>query len=722
MTMLPAAIAAAVQGFTPSNAPNMNGAYPFATMPGGKPGLFPEAYKDYPHGAEFYEVLSEPMTTLYSQVWWTPLAPMPFPADMVAKYAGQKVAIVGWEIDQVRNGSDGVWRSVPISASYNHHYTAQVIGANARFEKVWLDGADDPRAEAVAKGAHGALQFDQPHYMATPHTAGGAPLRAEDAQTFSNANGGEYRKTYHGYAPGYAIVVDSPTSLQVSPMQIDTWNRDEMDIDLPFPPRFVPGPLPRSSEAPTDAPMYSGLLECPLTTRLTKEIDGDYKLVRSAEGGGGACDGHDILTFQECFHAAATTLLGGANSLRFTNTTGKDATRPVGCSVTADAAEPLLAHVFFNTMDDSTSSCGGGAGSLSAVAGASEPASLGGAVHVGVSLDAARGTATIHLVGPADVWFGVGFGATSMSDRPWTLIAEGAGGAVSERRLGGPSSASHSAGDALAPSVHVTNDTTTSNRRTVVLSRPLMGASADYFSFNASEPALPFIAAVGTAAKLAAHRDKAAARLALLPVGSHTAGACVCPQQPAAFGAATGTIQYHPVANQSADVGSGSSSGFGKYKVCKPFPATVLLDQHNPTCDIRHYRGGQWAWCVFACAPAAAFPAHCSLLARHSLTVRCSPTPAHPHRHCCRASAAAITCGRCLTPTKRSRGWSSRWCSITSGGYGCSLSTRAITRPSLTASAPSSSSARRTSTMCRTARQPPHPPGAPLRTARGSIR
>ena len=35
---------------------------------------------------------------------------------------------------------------------------------------------------------------------------------------------------------------------------------------------FVPGPLPRNSVAPPNA-AYSGLLECPLTTRLTKVID-----------------------------------------------------------------------------------------------------------------------------------------------------------------------------------------------------------------------------------------------------------------------------------------------------------------------------------------------------------------------------------------------------------------------------------------------------------------
>ena len=76
------------------------------------------------------------MTTLYSQVWWSPLAPAPFPPEIVARYNGSAMAIVGWEIDQVRRLPNGEDVSVPISASYNHHYVAQMIGAGAQFRKV----------------------------------------------------------------------------------------------------------------------------------------------------------------------------------------------------------------------------------------------------------------------------------------------------------------------------------------------------------------------------------------------------------------------------------------------------------------------------------------------------------------------------------------------------------------------------------------------------------
>jgi hypothetical protein len=153
------------------------------------------------------------------------------------------------------------------------------------------------------------------------------------------------------------------------------------------------------------------------------------------------------------------------------------------------------------------------------------------------------------------------------------------------------------------------------------------------------------------------HANKLPSRLTLLPVGEAAPGACVCPEKPAAFGQATGQLVYAPwrcgVAlsrhsfcvssagivvcvttetkcslreskdkpraddiapaqakcvrgatsvlcgnryhrtNQSVDVGGGAVA-FGRSK-CAPFPATVLNEQRNPTCDIRYYQGGQWA-------------------------------------------------------------------------------------------------------------------------------
>ena len=52
--LLPLAVLGAetVTDFVPTNEPNMNGDYVFTATPGGTPGLFPKAYKDYPRGVE----------------------------------------------------------------------------------------------------------------------------------------------------------------------------------------------------------------------------------------------------------------------------------------------------------------------------------------------------------------------------------------------------------------------------------------------------------------------------------------------------------------------------------------------------------------------------------------------------------------------------------------------------------------------------------------------
>lgn len=72
------------------------------------------------------------------------------------------------------------------------------------------------------------------------------------------ANGGEFRQTLHGYPQGYAQLLKSPQSFW--PFQLHFINT-----------RVAAGRLePRSSRAPPDAP-YSGLIECPCTTRRVKD-------------------------------------------------------------------------------------------------------------------------------------------------------------------------------------------------------------------------------------------------------------------------------------------------------------------------------------------------------------------------------------------------------------------------------------------------------------------
>jgi hypothetical protein len=111
-----------------------------------------------------------------------------------------------------------------------------------------------------------------------------------------------------------------------------------------------------------------------------------------------------------------------------------------------------------------------------------------------------------------------------MGDQPWTVVVDGTG-AVTERKLG-----LHIAGTQLSPSLKVLRSSVSAGRRTVVLSRSLKGAGADYYSFNVStnDAVVKFIAAVGSGPKFAYHKNKAISSLALIPTGPTSPGACVC--------------------------------------------------------------------------------------------------------------------------------------------------------------------------------------------------
>ena len=164
----------------------MNGEYILSPTPNGKDAQhkFPTHFKDYPGGVEYFDVYSPPIKSLYSQVFWTGLPSVPLPADIVARYHGKGMAVVGFgsslectcrstvrvwhlicvhtytlshshayahtnthasqshtkslfatEVDQVRKTPQGDV-SVPINVAYNHHFESNMVGANARLEKV----------------------------------------------------------------------------------------------------------------------------------------------------------------------------------------------------------------------------------------------------------------------------------------------------------------------------------------------------------------------------------------------------------------------------------------------------------------------------------------------------------------------------------------------------------------------------------------------------------
>ena len=195
-------------------------------------------------------------------------------------------------------------------------------------------------------------------------------------------------------------------------MMIDTWNRDEMPLNLTNPPKFVPGPLPRHSLAKADA-SYSGLLECPLTTRVQKILYDAYHVQLN-----GSCS-YEIASETECYAAAVQLKPPG---FQVNISTVSTSSIPHNCSV--ELRDQTL-FTYFNTA-------GGGKDcnqTSTRLSGADTAL-----ITLNVTLDKDSPNATITLTGPDGVWFGAGFGVAAMAGEPWTIIVDGEG-KVTERKL-----------------------------------------------------------------------------------------------------------------------------------------------------------------------------------------------------------------------------------------------------------------------------------------------
>jgi hypothetical protein len=541
--------------------PNMNGEYYLSSTITGKP--FHASFTDfdsYPNGGtEYFDLYSPKISTLYSQVFWTTLDPVALPRDIVERFDGKGMAVVGFEIDQVFKSEDGKEDiSVPINVAYNHHFESHMIGKNAVMEKIVLDGPNDPRAPPF-------MGHRRPNESEAWVVRELKNSSLPSSQSFGAGNGGEYRKSFHGYAPGYAQVIESPQKFSITPMQIDTFHRTKMNKTGGS--KFVSGPVPRNSLAPKtggDA-TYSGLLECPVTTRVKKVVTNvGYQTVVGTK-----CPAGPIATSSECFQAAKEFVPQGTE---IQNDAGSfDDNVPVGCSLEYSAEKGNEVIIRFNEKK-SAPSCD----KLNATSSVGSQASL---VHVSLSLDAKKNEAVITLTGPAGVWFGVGWDAQVMADAPWAIIIDGSG-KVSERKL-----ATHNQGTLLKPSVKVvsTKLSPDGKSRTIILSRPLQGASSSYYTFDITKTKIGFINAIGSSAALSYHKEKTAAVLSLLPVGS---GACVCASATVPFGEAQGSLVYE-----------NTSVGFQNkcYLNQAPHNPSDLLAERNPTCDLRTYAGGQTA-------------------------------------------------------------------------------------------------------------------------------
>ena len=84
-------------------------------------------YKNELGGVEYFEMYVGPFTSLYSQVWWAALPQVELPDDIKKRFNDSAMAILGYEVDQVRKKGDkdvdgstlAEDVSLPINVAYN---------------------------------------------------------------------------------------------------------------------------------------------------------------------------------------------------------------------------------------------------------------------------------------------------------------------------------------------------------------------------------------------------------------------------------------------------------------------------------------------------------------------------------------------------------------------------------------------------------------------------
>ncbi|CAJ1924746.1 unnamed protein product [Cylindrotheca closterium] len=509
---------------------------------------------EYADDREYFDVYSKPIKTLYSQVHWISHRNIKLPQEIVERFEGGKLmAVTGYEVDQVRITDSGEEIPVPITWAYNHHYGANLVNSR-KMQMVMKPTTPDAAKLGLAHGAS--------HHLVGEFKEGMQPDDDDDTeipqiQFFSEANGGEFRMSYHSYPKGYAQTIESPNEFVVTPMQIDTWNRNMKNHT------YLPGPLPSSSRIPHDAG-YNGLLECPCSDRIPFEWGMTYAIDE------GSCHGSQktkckevIQNATECFTAVEYVIKG----VHYDTQTIDDESLPSGCTGTLNG-EGIVQAVWNKATVQSQM----GHTDLET----NQPHLVGvslGLVNMTVAMDPTSEAATsvqLKLTGPADKWFGVGFGSKTMcvhmegdecpGGGPYAIIISG--DQVEERKLD-----HHGAGIVLDSSITVHSNQVDGDTRTVTLSRPLKGPTANYYTFDSSSPSIPLIMANGCSLKFAQHCGHGPNEVNLLPVDT--------PKKLCQSGI-QGTIDGLQFDNDR----------------CAPFPNSDLLDQSNPTCDVQTYKGG----------------------------------------------------------------------------------------------------------------------------------
>lgn len=502
---------------------------------------FSTLYNEINETYEYFDIYSPPITSRYADVYWTMMDPVILPKKIVNRFKNSIIAIVGYETDQVfvidsKNNSKDI--SVPITWTYNHHYEAYLHSENTQMIKI-----NNSKHNTNDWGIynHGAKKQWEIFPKITNVTLKNGEYITNNL-FFSEANGGEFRASFHGYPNGYAQLLQSPKYFSIQPMQIDTRNRDPKYINDTI---FHPGILPNNSAAPENAD-YSGLLECPCTTRINKTIIHNYNTKSY-----GICS-KPILNPNICYNQ--TILLN--KNYNISNITIKNQTMyPYGCSFIQNEKNiiPIINVNKSGSICNSKSKLYEGSMPNDPITNTSICININLSKSINQQLE-------ITFIGPSKLWFGFAFNAYLMSDLPYAIIVNGTGH-VFEVKL-----ENHGPGKILAPSISLISNSINNNTRKIKITRPLKGNNTNYYTFNISNTYIPILTAIGSTGKYSYHHLKSSNSISLKSINGLT---CICD-----------------------DGISGKINGIPFSKKCAAEPIADLLQQHNPSCFIDTYQGG----------------------------------------------------------------------------------------------------------------------------------
>lgn len=461
-------------------------------------------------GFEYFDIYSQEIATHYGEVYWMDQSVQSLPSHIIKRFSDRTLIITGYEIDQVF-AHPNKNTSIPITWVYNHHC--------------------------------GILINGEYNYQNIP-----------EIQEFSEGNGGEYRKSYHGYPSNYGQLIFSPKTYIAMPMFIDTRNRDcgidVQDIDKCVNENMFGSEPLQAGYGRLHKTNVSRLIHCPCTELYGGDpvIYGNQSKTKSSMNVDNTlhpyCDTHKSLTYNECVDAG--TRLGIVNITKIDTDN-----MPPNCILVKD-------QMIFNIRDDSMILCDVDQYSRRTGSLVSEYANIKFSIMINAT------SVTITINGSQPGWLAIGIGAQKMSDMPWTIVVF-PNASFQERRIGQCTiEGQHCQGIELEPVLHVVEQ----YHRSDIFSVTLNGNINDIpYKFN-NNLIIPVILARGNNDVLEYHRMHQSAEILL--ISDDEESMCIC---------------------KTGMRGLCNSNGYNCatfYKDC----IDDLITTHNPTCTSDTYAGG----------------------------------------------------------------------------------------------------------------------------------